>query len=98
MRTSVHANQPVGEPNWAWPDSEGIVNRLLFAGLLTCIPIAIVTVFWPALAEAQRGPRYPVPVGARHPDFRLPRVDNGQPLSLQDLRGRKVLLVHFASW
>ena len=42
--------------------------------------------------------RYPVPVGAVHPDFRLPNVMDGKPVSLKDFQGRKVILVHFASW
>lgn len=37
-------------------------------------------------------------VGERHFDFTLPRIDDGQPVSLSDFRGRKVLLIHFASW
>jgi hypothetical protein len=42
--------------------------------------------------------RYRVEVGKAHPDFALPRIDNGRPLRLSDYRGKKVLLVHFASW
>ena len=30
--------------------------------------------------------------------FTLPRIDNGEPVSLSDYRGRKVLLIMFASW
>lgn len=37
-------------------------------------------------------------VGKPHPDFTLPRIDNRKPLSLSDYRGKKVLLLHFASW
>ena len=37
-------------------------------------------------------------VGQPYPDFVLPRIDNNLPLKLSDYRGRKVLLVHFASW
>ena len=37
-------------------------------------------------------------VGTLLPDFTLPRIDNGEPVSLSDYRGRKVLLVMFASW
>ena len=33
-----------------------------------------------------------------HPDIVLPRIDNGKPLKLSDYRGKKVLLIHFASW
>ncbi len=37
-------------------------------------------------------------VGELLADFTLPRIDNGEPLSLTAYRGRKVLLVMFASW
>jgi len=37
-------------------------------------------------------------VGDCHPDFELPRIDGGAPVSLSDFRGKKVLLIHFASW
>lgn len=37
-------------------------------------------------------------VGEIHPDFTLPRIDSGEPVSLSSLRGKKVLLIHFASW
>lgn len=41
---------------------------------------------------------YPPPVGSRHPDFTLPTIDDRRPVSLSDFRGRKVLLIQFASW
>ncbi|MDA7978377.1 MAG: redoxin domain-containing protein [Pirellulales bacterium] len=37
-------------------------------------------------------------VGQRHPDFTLPNTADGTPVSLSDYRGKKVLLIHFASW
>jgi hypothetical protein len=37
-------------------------------------------------------------VGQPHPDFLLPRIDNGQAVRLSQFRGKRVLLVHFASW
>jgi hypothetical protein len=37
-------------------------------------------------------------VGQVHPDFTLPRLGDGEAVSLSQFRGRKVLLVHFASW
>ncbi len=36
-------------------------------------------------------------VGQMHPDFLLPNLD-GEFGRLSDYRGRKVLLIHFASW
>jgi hypothetical protein len=37
-------------------------------------------------------------VGQRHPDFTLPRIDDRAPVSLSGFRGKKVLLIQFASW
>lgn len=37
-------------------------------------------------------------VGEMHVDFLLPNIDDRQPLSLSSFRGKKVLLLHFASW
>lgn len=37
-------------------------------------------------------------VGDRHPDFTLPSIADGKPVSLSDFRGKKVLLIQFASW
>ena len=41
---------------------------------------------------------YAPTVGTRHPDFTLAAVDGGKPVSLSDYRGKKVILLHFASW
>ncbi len=37
-------------------------------------------------------------IGQAHPDFTLPGIADSEPVSLSQFRGRKVLLVHFASW
>lgn len=37
-------------------------------------------------------------VGELHPDFVLPDVGDGRAVTLSHLRGKKVLLIHFASW
>lgn len=37
-------------------------------------------------------------VGQFHPDFTLPNIEDNKPVSLSQFRGRKVLLIHFASW
>ena len=44
------------------------------------------------------GATYAPKVGARHPDFTLPTIDNRTPTSLSSFRGKKVLLIQFASW
>jgi hypothetical protein len=41
---------------------------------------------------------YAPKVGQRHPDFTLPDIATGKPVSLSDFRGKKVLLIQFASW
>ncbi len=51
-----------------------------------------------ACAAAALADPYRPCVGQRHPDFTLPAIEDGKPVSLSGLRGRKVLLVHFASW
>ncbi len=42
-------------------------------------------------------PRIGTDVGQMYPDFLLPTLD-GAPGRLSDFRGKKVLLIHFASW
>nr|WP_201750075.1 hypothetical protein [Tautonia marina] len=37
-------------------------------------------------------------VGQRYPDFVLPSIEGGAPVSLSQFRGKKVLLIQFASW
>ena len=49
-----------------------------------------------ALAPTRAG--YTPAVGARHPDFILANIADGKPISLSDYRGKKVLLIQFASW
>jgi hypothetical protein len=44
------------------------------------------------------GEPYSPRVGARHADFTLPAIDDGRPISLGSYRGKKVLLMQFASW
>ena len=44
------------------------------------------------------GAVYAPRVGQRHPSFTLPDIADGQPVSLSQYRGRKVLLIHLASW
>jgi hypothetical protein len=37
-------------------------------------------------------------VGSRHVSFTLPAIDDFRPVSLEQFRGQKVLLIQFASW
>ena len=51
-----------------------------------------------AVTGSVHAARYAPRVGTPHPDFVLPDIANGQPVSLSQFRGKTVLLVHFASW
>ena len=42
--------------------------------------------------------QYAPKVGQRHPDFTLPTIGDRAPVSLSNFRGKKVLLIQFASW
>lgn len=44
------------------------------------------------------GAGYSPRVGKPHADFTLPSISGGKAVSLADFRGKKVLLLHFASW
>jgi hypothetical protein len=41
---------------------------------------------------------YAPKVGERHPDFTLPTIGDRKATSLSNIRGKKVLLIQFASW
>lgn len=58
--------------------------------LLALLGWALAT---PALAQG-----YAPKVGEHHPEFTLPDIQTGKPVSLADFRGKKVLLIQFASW
>ncbi|MGE0758987.1 MAG: hypothetical protein AB7F89_06995 [Pirellulaceae bacterium] len=58
----------------------------------------LVAVALIALARPVAGDTYSPRVGERHVNFTLPAIDDGRPISLEQLRGKKVLLVQFASW
>jgi hypothetical protein len=69
-------------------------NKLCWPALLA-VPLLLALVGWP-LAEPAQG--YEPNVGERYADFTLPDIRTGQPVSLSDFRGKKVLLIQFASW
>ena len=50
------------------------------------------------LAGSSHAAGYSPHVGRLHPDFTLPGIADSEPVSLLQFRGRKVLLIHFASW
>lgn len=49
-------------------------------------------------AQESESKTYRPKVGELHDDFCLPQIGNSKPVSLSDFRGKKVLLMHFASW
>ena len=55
---------------------------------------AALSWFGPRSVAGDYAPR----VGSPHPDFTLPNLEDGRPVSLSQFRGKKVLLIHFASW
>ena len=65
--------------------------------LPTILITTIVALFSMNESQAQRA-SYSPKVGQPHPDFILPSIEDGKPVQLSDFRGKKVLLMHFASW
>ncbi len=63
--------------------------------LVTQSILGLAIVFGTATSASAQG----IPeVGAAYPDFVLPSIDDQRPVRLSDFRGKKVLLIHFASW
>jgi hypothetical protein len=61
------------------------------------IVAVIVALFSMNQSQAQ-STSYSPKVGQPHADFILPSIEDGSPIQLSDYRGKKVLLMHFASW
>lgn len=55
-------------------------------------------VTWAALAAPSRAENYAPRIAERHGDFTLPAISDGKSVSLSQFRGKKVLLIQFASW
>jgi hypothetical protein len=51
-----------------------------------------------ALASAPSAGQRELRVGAPLPDLRLPTIDRAGTLDLRELRGRRFVLLEFASW
>jgi hypothetical protein len=65
--------------------------------VISLLMLVLSTGFTP---EMQKKPKssYPPSVGIPHPDFILPDIETGAPVSLSQYRGRKVLLINLSSW
>ncbi len=51
-----------------------------------------------AASATENGSAVGMAVGQRYPDITLPALDGRGPLSVSHFRGRKILLLQFASW
>ena len=60
--------------------------------------ISFLALLLTTLGGTDRAAAVPPRVGERHPDFTLPSIADGTPAALADFRGKKVLLIQFASW
>ena len=47
---------------------------------------------------SQQTNEYKPKVGQLHPEFIMPSIADDSPIKLSDFAGKKVLLIHFASW
>jgi len=61
-------------------------------------PLALAAIIALTLGHRAEAGDYPPPVGATHPQLTLRSVVDGSLVSLSQYRGRKVLLINFASW
>lgn len=80
-------------------------TRFFFTGCLTgrrlggwLLRLAASCVIVCVTLGGARGENYAPRVGELHADFTLPSIADGRPVSLRQFRGKKVLLIHFASW
>ena len=64
----------------------------------TILPAVVVFTGLFLMGEGTCIADYAPRVGQPHPDFTLPKLGARSPVSLSQFRGRKVLLIHFASW
>jgi hypothetical protein len=65
---------------------------------MRCLIITLLVLLPPASTFGASPGDYLAEIGRRHGDFTLPEIRTGKPISLSDFRGKKVLLIHFASW
>ena len=66
----------------------------MIRAIWTLMTLGSLATFTPEVSAGRYNPK----VGQRHPDFTLPTISDGKPVSLSQFRGKKVLLIQFASW
>ena len=66
--------------------------------IMRAIPLILVIPVLLAATTLAHADPYAPKVGQRHADFTLQDISSGKPVSLSDFRGKKVLLIQFASW
>ena len=62
------------------------------------LALALVAALAPAAPAADEHETPRAKVGEMLPDVRLPTIDGQRTVRLGDLRGKKLLLIEFASW
>lgn len=67
----------------------GIFRSLLLAAILLATPLP---------ADAKDKALFPPKVGKPHPPLALWNLSHDESVSITAFRGKKVLLIHFASW
>ena len=75
------------------PYSVGVRN-----GAMARVAASLLTLLGWALTTPATALGYAPKEGERHAEFTLPDIQTSKPVSLKDFRGRKVLLIQFASW
>jgi len=74
---------------------EAMIRKLL---RFTLLPVVLLGAPLLALPRSVNAEEVPVRLGEPFPALVLPSLVDGSPLSIEQFRGRKVLLHQFASW
>jgi peroxiredoxin len=77
------------------------LKSLLITAITIIAVVAISDLMLTQLAFGQQltiAKNYRPAEGQPHPDFTLPAIDDGRKIALSQFRGKKVVLIHFASW
>ena len=64
----------------------------------TALLMVLASVTFLARNVTAQPPAYRPVVGEVHQDIEFPNIETGEKVRLSNFRGKKVLLIHFASW